>query len=420
MPPRDAVKIAVSTPLWLLLSTLILMTLQCEECRHRRRKCIPTSGVKCERCTKQNLICVISPPTEEQRQARRDSERRHSHQSKTQVLSDPAADFDSLFGEFESECDADSLLTGKIEDDFHQTKHIVSTIVTDRQRTATSTGHRPTQSTVTSFEVQARYESDASDAPLNKKRRRVTYPSQSKFEQSTAPAQWRITTSAIRDVSAANDQAWGRKPSTSETLARTSSRSPQYQLENTKMKVYLSGNKGFRPLLLQDCMTPSLFFPKVLETWSLLDDSVKRLHVTFPWLPQENDGRLMILERQDAKAGLLYICDEVEIAPCWAEEKGRCAIDVTIISNTRTPSDAFAGPRTSDGRSIPDMSVDANRVYWAMRANKQADVGLHVQQIGTMVGMKPADVAVAGEELLEHCLILTSDDDYDVWSLLEF
>lgn len=396
------------------------MTLQCEGCRHRRRKCIPTSGVKCERCTKQNLICVVSPPTEEQRQARRDSKRRHSDQSTTQVESDPATDFDSLFDEFESECDADPLLTRTVEDDSHRTKHFVSTIVTDRQRTATSMGHRPTLSTMTPFEVQARYESDASDAPLSKKRRRITYPSQSKFEQPTAPAQWRTTTSAIRDVSAANGQAWGRNPSTSETPARTSSRSPQYQLENTKMKIYLSGSKGFRPLLLQDCMAPSLFFPKVLETWSLLDDSVKRLHITFPWLPKDNDGRLMILERQDVKAGLVYICDEVEVAPCWAEEKGRCAIDVTIISNKRTPRDAIAGPRTRDGRSIPNMSVDANRVYWAMRANKQADMGLHVQQIGIMLGMKPADVVAAGDELLEHCLVLTSDDDYDVWSLLEF
>ncbi|CAD6564295.1 MAG: replication factor A protein 2 [Alectoria sarmentosa] len=402
MPPRDAVKIA------------------CEGCRHRRRKCIPTSGVKCERCTEKNLICVVSPPTEEQRQARRGSKRRYSDQSKPQVENDPAADFDSLFDQSESECDADPLLTRKVENDSRQTKHFVSKIVTDRQRTATSTGHRPTQSTITSFEVQARYESDASDAPLSKKRRRVTYPSQRIFEQPTAPAPLQSTTSAIRDVSAANGQAWGRNQSTSETLARTSSRSPQYQLENTKMKVYLAGSKGFRPLLLQDCMSPSLFFPKVLETWSLLDDSVQRLHVTFPWLPQDNDGRLMILERQDAKAGLVYICDEVEVAPCWAEEKGRCAIDVTIISNMRTPRDAFAGPTTRDGRSIPDMSVDANRVYWAMRANKQADVGLHVQRIGKLVGMKPADVAVAGNELLEHCLILTSDDDYDVWSLLEF
>ncbi len=126
----------------------------------------------------------------------------------------------------------------------------------------------------------------------------------------------------------------------------------------------------------------------------------------------------MILELQDIKAGMICLCEEVESAPCWAEERG-CSIDVLIIPNTRAMKSTSDGPTTLDGRSIPDMSVNANRVYWAMRASKQADVGLHVREIATMVGMNLADVVVAGNELLEHCLILTSEEDYDVWSLLE-
>lgn len=192
--------------------------------------------------------------------------------------------------------------------------------------------------------------------------------------------------------------------------------SAQYKLENTKLKVYLQGKKGYRPLLLKDCMAPSLFLTNIMKAWSLLDDTIKLLHVTFPWL--QKDGRLMILELQDIKAGMICLCEEVESALCWAEERG-CSIDVLIIPNTRAMKSTSDGPTTLDGRSIPDMSVNANRVYWAMRASKQADVGLHVREIATMVGMNLADVVVAGNELLEHCLILTSEEDYDVWSLLE-
>ena len=83
------------------------------------------------------------------------------------------------------------------------------------------------------------------------------------------------------------------------------------------------------------------------------------------------------------------------------------------------PMHDAARPRTRDGRSIPEMSVGANRVYWGMRADWQGRVGLHVRQIASMVGMSVADVVVAGGELLEHCLVLTSEGDYDVWSLLE-
>lgn len=77
-------------------------------------------------------------------------------------------------------------------------------------------------------------------------------------------------------------------------------------------------------------MVASLFFAKIMETWSLPDDSVKQLHVVFPWLPKGSNGRLMILDRHNVKAGVVCICDEVENAPCWLEERGSCTIDVAI------------------------------------------------------------------------------------------
>lgn len=82
-------------------------------------------------------------------------------------------------------------------------------------------------------------------------------------------------------------------------------------------------------------MLTSLLFTKIIATWSLPDESVEQLHFTFPWLPKENDGRLMTLERQNVEAGLECIRDEVKMTPSWVEERGRCYIDVTIIPKTR-------------------------------------------------------------------------------------
>ena len=377
----------------------------------------------------------MSPPTQEQRNVRRDSNNRRFNTSNIEVSSDSEASFDSLFDEPESKSksESDRPSTGKIGNRSRQTKPISSTIIVDRHSTATTTGKRPSERPATVIIAQSGHESAPSDDMLLGKKQRVTTPSPSRFKPITSqrvpnsPAPLAKMVPTHRDLpklsmpqSNANStiqcQTPGKTPSTSATLIVTSTKSAQYKLENTKLKVYLHDNKGYKPLLLKDCISPSLFFAKIMEEWSLLDDSIRLLHVTFPWL--QNDGRLMILERQNIKAGMMCICDEVESAPCWTGERG-CSIDVLIFSNTRAMKSTFDGPTTRDGRSIPDMSVNANRVYWAMRASKQADVGLHAREIATMVGMSPADVVVAGNELLEHCLILTGDEDYDVWSLLE-
>lgn len=367
----------------------------------------------------------------------------------TEADSDSEASFDSLFHESQSEPESksDRPLTRKVGHEPQQTKHVNSTIVTERQKGAATMETRLAErtSTATFVGAQSGYESGTSDdVPLGKKRRvtPLTPPSRNKSKP-TMPQQIQVSPAPLakmiptqRDVPkllipqsinilpqrqtqvTTTTTATAISDGQPGTLTATSKKSPQYQLANTKLKVHLHGSKGYKPLLLKDCMAPSLFFTKVLEIWSLLDDTVKRLHITFPWLSKEDNGRLMILERQTIKAGLICICDEVETAPCWAEEKGHCSIDVTIFPNSGM-MDTFEGPATRDGRSIPNMSVNANKVYWAMRADKQADVGLHVQEIAIMVGMDAVEVVIAGEELLEHCLIITSDENYDVWSLLE-
>ena len=294
--------------------------------------------------------------------------------------SDSAASFNSLFDEPESE--ADHLFIRKAEDKSLQTKHVSSTAVVDTKRTAGTMGKRSTERSPFFLPAQPRCESNTSnDVPVGKKQR-FTLPSPSTIKpvtpqrnpispaplarmvaayrdlpklsvsQSVAiPANQRqtqenssITARNISSEAATSGQAWekspsisttarGKGPSITTTLTSTSASSHQSKLEKTTLKVYMHGNKGYRPLLLKDCMVASLFFAKIMELWSLPDDSDKQLHVIFPWLPKENKGRLMILDRQSIKAGMLCIRDEVEIAPCWIEERGRCSIDVTIFEH---------------------------------------------------------------------------------------
>ena len=119
---------------------------------------------------------------------------------------------------------------------------------------------------------------------------------------------------------------------------------------------------------------------------------------------------------------MVCLCDEVARAPCWADgnQGGHCSVDVVIDPKARIETGRSDGPRTRDGREVPGMSVDANRVYWGMRAHARGGKGLHVRRIAALVGMEVADVVGAGDELLEHCLVVTArEDDYDVWSLLE-
>ncbi len=384
------------------------VALQCETCRSRKRKCIPTSGIKCERCTEHGLVCVISPPTGEQREARRTSGGRQSDTLKMQMNSDSEASFNSLFDE--------------------------------------PVRKRPIKRTASTFVAQSGYKYDDSiDIPVRKKQR-ATPPSQittpPRIPVSPAPLAkmvsarkdlpklsipqpvkvpiTTITASPFKAKSGTDGKTHKRSPSSSAPLTATPTQTPQYYLENTSLKVHLQGSEGYKPLLLKDCMNPSKLFTRVIETWSLSDDTVNCLHITFPWLRNDDTGRLILLERQNVKAGLVCICDEVQSAPCWAGERGRCSIDVLVVLNARMPKeDRFDGPRTRDGRAIPSMSVNANRIYWAMRASRQAGSGLHSSQIAAMVGMELAEAVVAGDELLEHCLICTGEEDYDIWRLVE-
>lgn len=70
------------------------------------------------------------------------------------------------------------------------------------------------------------------------------------------------------------------------------------------------------------------------------------------------------------------------------------------------------------GRTMPNVSQTARRVYQTLKTGEQTNEGLHVQTIAASMGVNVNEVVKAGNELLEHSLIFTTVDDL-TWALLE-
>ena len=80
---------------------------------------------------------------------------------------------------------------------------------------------------------------------------------------------------------------------------------------------------------------------------------------------------------------------------------------------------AGGGADDMGAKSLPNVSVNAKRVYQTLRSSPQNNEGLHVQNIASNANMNMADVLKAGDELLSHSMIFTTVDD-STWALLEF
>ena len=74
----------------------------------------------------------------------------------------------------------------------------------------------------------------------------------------------------------------------------------------------------------------------------------------------------------------------------------------------------------ADGRAaeLASYSKVAQQVYKFLEQTKQGDQGIHQQVIASQLGLNTADVARAGDQLLEGGLIYTTVDDV-TWALLE-
>lgn len=81
--------------------------------------------------------------------------------------------------------------------------------------------------------------------------------------------------------------------------------------------------------------------------------------------------------------------------------------------------DGQAAAAGAGGRTMPNVSPTARRVYQTLKSSPQSNEGLHVHTIAASLSVNVNEVMKAGNELLEHSLIFTTVDDL-TWALLEF
>ena len=94
-------------------------------------------------------------------------------------------------------------------------------------------------------------------------------------------------------------------------------------------------------------------------------------------------------------------------------------------SNDKNPNAASDGNHmqldrttTADGRTMPNLSLPARRVYQCLQNTPQSNEGLHMQHIAAQLGMDVGEVYKGGDELLNHGVIFTTVDD-NTWAVLD-
>ncbi|PVI02050.1 replication protein-like protein A 32 kDa subunit [Periconia macrospinosa] len=95
---------------------------------------------------------------------------------------------------------------------------------------------------------------------------------------------------------------------------------------------------------------------------------------------------------------------------------------------TRGPLNGSRGAATNRGQQQTDAnyggetmsgySAVTKQVYQFLRSTKQTNEGLHQQEIAARLGLDPAQVAKAGDELLSGGAIYTTVDD-QTWAIME-
>ena len=86
--------------------------------------------------------------------------------------------------------------------------------------------------------------------------------------------------------------------------------------------------------------------------------------------------------------------------------------------NVGVANGAAAGSEIN-GRSVPNMTPLARRLYNALKETPQSNEGLHVQMLASQMQAGVNDVYKAAEELLAIGLIFTTVDD-NTWAVLDY
>ena len=103
----------------------------------------------------------------------------------------------------------------------------------------------------------------------------------------------------------------------------------QDKLNRTTLIIRVAPSTDYTPLKLSECSTMLTFFSKVIGVWNLTEEDVARIKIVFKWKNADDPMRIMVMNHN--QACFAHMLDEIEDAPVWSDEKGKCLLDVEIV-----------------------------------------------------------------------------------------
>ena len=103
----------------------------------------------------------------------------------------------------------------------------------------------------------------------------------------------------------------------------------QEKLNRTTLIVRVAPSTEYTPLRLSECSTMSTFFSKVIGVWNLTEQDIAKIKIVFKWKDVDDLMRVMVMNHD--QACFAHMLDEIEDAPVWDNEKGKCLLDVEIV-----------------------------------------------------------------------------------------
>ena len=101
------------------------------------------------------------------------------------------------------------------------------------------------------------------------------------------------------------------------------------KLNRTTLIVRVAPLTEYTPLKLSECSSMSTFFSKTIAVWNLTEEDVAKIKIMFKWKPIDDPMRVMVMKPN--QACFAHMLDEIEDAPVWSDEKGKCLLDVEIV-----------------------------------------------------------------------------------------
>ena len=103
----------------------------------------------------------------------------------------------------------------------------------------------------------------------------------------------------------------------------------QDKLKRTTLIIRVAPSTEYTPLKLSECSTVSTFLSKVIGVWNLTEQDVAKIKILFRWKDVDDPMRVMVMNHN--QACFAHMLDEIEDAPVWSDEKGKCLLDVEIV-----------------------------------------------------------------------------------------